>query len=565
MQRRQFLQTLSLLGVAPAALLSCFQRQADMYTLPEFGNTTLLHFTDCHAQLLPLYFREPSVNIGIGKYRDMPPHLVGQQFLDFYGIKQNTLDAHAYTYLDFTEAARIFGKMGGFAHLATLIKQLRDQRGSDNTLLLDGGDSWQGSATALWTQGRDMVAACNLLGVDAMTGHWEFTYGSQQVLENLKMFKGQFLAQNIFFNDDAQFTADADTGRVFTAYTIKEMKNARIAVIGQAFPYTPIANPKRFIPNWQFGIDELKLQEVVDQIKQQKRAEAIVLLSHNGMDVDLKLASRVSGIDIILGGHTHDAVPVPVRVENSAGTTWVTNAGSHGKYLAVLDLQIKAGRMQDFRYHLLPVFSNLINPDVEMQRLIDTIRLPYLERLRLPLAETEELLFRRGNFYGSYDQLILDAQRAVNDAQIALSPGFRWGASLLPGQTITTEDVMNLTAITYPETYVRNMSGLELKDILEDVCDNLFNQDPYYQQGGDMVRVGGMNYACNPRALMGARITDLRLNNGELIDAHKQYRVSGWATVGQKVAGPPIWEIVKAYLENNKTIRFGVTNQPKIV
>ena len=538
---------------------------ADMYTLPEFGNTTLLHFTDCHAQLLPLYFREPSVNIGIGKHRDVPPHLVGQQFLDFYGIKHNTADAHAYTYLDFTEATRIFGKMGGFAHLATLIKQLRDLRGSENTLLLDGGDSWQGSATALWTQGRDMVAACNLLGVDAMTGHWEFTYGSQQVLENLKMFKGQFLAQNISLNDEAHFTAYADSYRVFTPYTIKEMVNARIAVIGQAFPYTPIANPKRFIPDWQFGIDEFNLQEVVDEIKKHRRAEVIVLLSHNGMDVDLKLASRVSGIDIILGGHTHDAVPIPVRVDNLRGATWVTNAGSHGKYLAVLDLQIKAGRMKDFRYHLLPVFSNLINPDVEMQQLIDRIRSPYSERLRQPLAVTEELLFRRGNFYGTYDQLILDAQREVNDAPIALSPGFRWGASLLPGQTITTEDVMNLTAITYPETYVRNMSGLELKDILEDVCDNLFNQDPYYQQGGDMVRVGGMNYACNPRALMGARITDLRLNNGELIDAHKQYRVSGWATVGQKVAGPPIWEIVKAYLENNKTIRFGVTNQPKIV
>ena len=538
---------------------------ADMYTLPEFGNTTLLHFTDCHAQLLPLYFREPSVNIGIGKHRDVPPHLVGQQFLDFYGIKHNTADAHAYTYLDFTEATRIFGKMGGFAHLATLIKQLRDLRGSENTLLLDGGDSWQGSATALWTQGRDMVAACNLLGVDAMTGHWEFTYGSQQVLENLKMFKGQFLAQNISLNDEAQFTADADTDRVFTPYTIKEMVNARIAVIGQAFPYTPIANPKRFIPDWQFGIDEFNLQEVVDEIKKHKRAEVIVLLSHNGMDVDLKLASRVSGIDIILGGHTHDAVPIPVRVDNLRGATWVTNAGSHGKYLAVLDLQIKAGRMKDFRYHLLPVFSNLISPDVEMQQLIDRIRSPYSERLRQPLAVTEELLFRRGNFYGTYDQLILDAQREVNDAPIALSPGFRWGASLLPGQTITTDDVMNLTAITYPETYVRNMSGRELKNILEDVCDNLFNQDPYYQQGGDMVRVGGMNYSCNPRGAMGNRITDLRLNNGDLIDAHRQYRVAGWATVGQKAPGPPIWEIVKEYFKNNKTVNFEVTNQPKIV
>ncbi len=564
MQRRQFLQTLGLLGISPATLMSCSQNMAS-YSPPKFGNATLLHFTDCHAQLLPVQYREPSVNIGLGKHQGQPPHLVGQQFLDFYGIKQNTAKAHAFTYLEFSAAVEIFGKMGGFAHLATLIKHLRNLRGTENTLLLDGGDSWQGSATALWTKGQDMVAACNLLGVDVMTGHWEFTYGSQQVLENLEKFKGQFLAQNVSLNEEAQFDSSLDTDSVFPAYSIRELKNARIAIIGQAFPYTPIANPKRFVPEWKFGINEQRLQETINEIRRNEQPDAIILLSHNGMDVDLKLASRVSGLDFILGGHTHDAVPVPVQVANSGGATWVSNAGSHGKFLAVLDLDIKAGRINDFRYQLLPVFSNLIAPDDEMQNLINSIRSPYQELLGQPLAITEELLYRRGNFFGSFDQLILDSLRSVNDAQIALSPGFRWGTSVLPGQTISNEDVMNLTAITYPEAYVRSMSGRELKAILEDVCDNLFNKDPYFQQGGDMVRVGGMNYTCNPQASMGARITDLRLNNGVLIGAHQQYRVSGWAAVGQKTQGSPIWEIVKEYLKENETVSFGVTNQPKIV
>ena len=565
MDRRQFLQSLGLLGVAPSALLSCSGSPAGLYDLPNFGNTSLLHFTDCHAQLVPVYFREPSVNLGVGANNDLPPHLVGKQLLQYFGIKPNTAEAHAFTYLDFSEMARVFGKMGGFAHLATLIKQLRGERGVENTLLLDGGDSWQGSATALWTQGRDMVDACNLLGVDMMTGHWEFTYGSQRVLDNLEKFNGRFIAQNIALSEEAQFENDAESGAVFKSYVIRELKNARIAIIGQAFPYTPIANPQRFIPDWQFGIQEQNLQGIVDEIRRTKNADAIVLLSHNGMDVDLKLASRVSGIDFILGGHTHDAMPAPVMVNNPEGKTWVTNAGSHGKFLGVLDLDFSSGRLIDFRYRLLPVFSNLLTPDVDMQHLVDSIRKPFLNRLQQPLAVTEDLLYRRGNFYGTFDQLILDAQRTVNNAEIALSPGFRWGASLLPGQTITFEDVMNQTAITYPETYTRNISGQELKTILEDVCDNLFNKDPYYRQGGDMVRVGGLSYACDPNAEFGDRIRELRKDNGELIEAGKMYKVSGWAAVGQMSAGKPVWEVVSGYLQDRETVIFDDYNQPKVI
>lgn len=549
MNRRHFLQCLALLG-----LPGCAGRPAGLYDLPEFGNATLLHFTDCHAQLLPVYFREPAVNIGVGENKNKPPHLTGRQFLDFYGIRPGTAEAYAFTHLDFAEIAAVYGKMGGFAHLATLIKQIRQARGPENTLLLDGGDSWQGSATALWTKGQDMIDASNLLGVDIMTGHWEFTHGSRQVLDNIARFQGEFIAQNIALAEEAQFAGDTETDAVFKPYVIKSFRRGRVAIIGQAFPYTPIANPKRFTPDWQFGIQEQKLQWTIDQIKAANEVDVIVLLSHNGAPVDLKLAARVSGLDVILGGHTHDALPRPIPVRNAGGTTWVTNAGSHGKFLAVLDLDMQPGRLRELRYRLLPVFSNLLEPDQAMQALIDTIRRPYLEQLQRPLAVTDELLYRRDTFRGTFDQLILDAQLAVNDAQIALSPGFRWGATLLPGQTITFEDVMNQTAITYPETYVRTMKGRELKAILEDVADNLFNKDPYYQQGGDMVRVGGMTFACDPEAEFGRRIGRLRLANGEACAAGRSYKVAGWASVGSVDAGKPVWDVVADYLLDRKTV-----------
>lgn len=553
MQRRQFLQSLAFLGLAPKLANSAIFAD-DLYHLPEFGNARLLHFTDCHAQLLPVYYREPGVNLGVGDAKNKPPHLTGLAWLNFFSIKAGTREAYAFTDIDFNAAAQHYGKMGGFAHLATLIKQLRSKTGAENTLLLDGGDSWQGSATALWTQGQDMLAACNLLGVDVMTGHWEFTYGQQQVLKNIANFQGDFVAQNIHLTEEAQFAHDSENAAIFQPFVIKHLKNARIAVIGQAFPYTPIANPKHFVPDWQFGIQEQSLQAIITEIQRKKEADVIVLLSHNGMDVDLKLASRITGLDLILGGHTHDAVPKPLLVSNPNGKTWVTNAGSHGKFLAVLDLVVKNGRLTDLRYQLLPVFSNLLPADTEMQNLISNIRQPFLETLRQPLAVTEQLLYRRDNFHGSFDNILLDALRTLNDTEIAFSPGFRWGTSLLKADTLYFEDLLNHTAITYSNTYRSALSGLEIKAILEDVADNLFNPDPYYQQGGDMVRVGGLSYRCNPEAKMGDRISELRLANGELLQARKKYQVSGWAAVNNTATGQPIWELAAQYLLDKKVI-----------
>ena len=549
LNRRQFLQALGLLGL-PSALGSCqLYTPESPYPTTDFGNVTLLHITDCHAQLLPVYYREPSVNLGVGGFAKQAPHLTGKAFLDFFGIKPGSREAYAFTHLDFAEAAAVFGKMGGFAHLATLIKQVKQASKHGNFLLLDGGDTWQGSATALWTQGADMLAACDLLGVDVMTGHWEFTYGAAQVLENIKQFKGEFVAQNVSLTEEAQFAAGTESSLIFKPYTIKEFNNARIAIIGQAYPYTPIANPNHLIPNWQFGIQEQHLQQTVNEIKQQKSADVIVLLSHNGMDVDLKLASRVSGIDVILGGHTHDAIPKPIWVKNSGGKTCVTNAGSHGKFLAVLDLDVQQNRLHDLRFRLLPVFSNLLEPDAEMQGLINKVRQPYLSKLQQPIGIADRLLYRRDTYQGTFDQLILAALLTAHDSQIALSPGFRWGASLLPGQAITYEQVMNHTAITYPNTQHRNLTGIEIKAILEDAADNVFNPDPYYQQGGDMVRVGGMTFQCDPNAEIGKRISAIRLSNGNLLAANKAYPVSSWASVNPQVGGKPMSDVLVDYLQ----------------
>ncbi len=543
MNRRRFLHTLAALGFSPWLMSPMRPRLSASQ-----GEATLLHFTDSHAQLLPIYYREPSTHLGTGKNSNTPPYITGQAWLDFFGIPAHSRDAYAFTAIDFAQAAELFGKMGGFAHLATLIKQIRAERGTENTLLLDGGDTWQGSATALWTQGQDMIAASNLLGVDIMTGHWEFTYGSQQLLANLKQFNGDWLAQNITLSEEAQWASNSETDAVFKPYQIKTINRTRIAIIGQAYPYTPIANPKRFVPDWRFGIQEHNLQQLVKQIKQTKAADAIILLSHNGLAIDLKLAARVTGLDVILGGHSHDALPRPIIVDNAQGKTWVTNAGSHGKFLAVLDVQAANGHVQNLRYQLVPVFANLLAPDTAMQQLIERIRQPYLKQLQQPLAVAEQLLYRRDTYSGTFDQLIVNALRTVNTAEIALSPGFRWGTTILPGQTISYEAVMNHTAISYPETYTRHLTGQQLQAILEDVADNLFNPDPYYQPGGDMVRVGGISYQCNPQARYGKRISGLRGANGQLLDANKAYKVSGWASVSDHPTGPAVADVVSEYL-----------------
>jgi len=560
MNRREFLQILAAASAAGFALnsrdLLAAQGGEKLYDLPRFGNVHFLHFTDCHAQLLPIYFREPNVNIGLGASSGKVPHLVGEKLLRSFGIKPGSAEAHAFSYLDFEQAAKTYGKVGGFAHLATLVKQVRANR--PGALLLDGGDTWQGSATALWTKGQDMVDACKALGTDIMTGHWEFTLGDKRVKEIVdKDFAGklEFVAQNV---------KTADFGDpVFKPFSLREMNGVKVAVVGQAFPYTPIANPRYMVPDWTFGIQDEEMQKVVNEARG-AGAQVVVVLSHNGMDVDLKMASRVTGIDAILGGHTHDGVPQPVKVRNKGGVTLVTNAGSNGKFLGVLDFDVKGGKVSDFRYKLLPVFANLLPADKEMAALIDKIRAPYLGKLEEKLAVSEGLLYRRGNFNGSWDQLILDAMMEVKGADLAFSPGFRWGTSLLPGQAITFEHVMDQTAITYPMSTLTEMTGEQIKTILEDVCDNLFNPDPYYQQGGDMVRVGGLTYACDPNARIGSRIQDMRLK-GKPLDATKTYKVAGWAPVAEGATGEPIWEVVARWLRDKKTVTPRQLNAPRLI
>ncbi len=554
MTRREFLQVLAAAAACGMPLAGRGQPRADsLYELgPARGAVTLLHFTDCHAQLLPAHFREPDTNIGVHEARGRPPHLVGEALLRHYGLAPDTAAAHAYTHLDFERAARRFGKIGGFAHLAALVKRLRAQR--PGALLLDGGDSWQGSAGALWTRGGDMMEASRLLGVDAMTGHWEFTYGATRVQQAIGKELGgiEFLAQNV---------ATVDFGdAVFKPYLIREMNGVPVAIIGQAFPYTPIANPRHFVAEWTFGIQEERLQQFVDEVRR-KGAQAVVLLSHNGMDVDLKLASRVRGIHAILGGHTHDAVPQPVLVKNGGGTTIVTNAGANGKFLAVLELEVRAGEVRDYRYRLLPVFANVLEPDRDMENAIRRVRAPYEKTLAEELAVTEDLLYRRGNFTGTFDQLILDALMDVTGAEIAFSPGFRWGTTLLPGEPITFGHVMEQTAITYPHVTVNELSGEAIKTILEDVCDNLFNPDAYQQQGGDMVRVGGMHYACSPAGPAGRRISDMTLR-GRPVEAGKRYKVASWAPVAEGVAGEPAWDVVARYLRSKRVVRSVKPNRP---
>jgi len=578
MHRRDVLKALTV-----AALAGVVQRVParaaegdELYDIGRFGNARILHMTDTHAQLAPVHFREPSVNIGIGSMAGQPPHLVGDAFLKHFGIAPNGRLAHAFTYLDFAEAAHRYGRLGGFAHLKTLVDRLRAEAGAGNSLLLDGGDLWQGSGLANLMHGQDMVEAANLLGIEAMTAHWEFTYGEAQLRANLKAFKGEFLAQNVFLTEEAAFdnkpAFDSASGRVFKPATIKEVGGFRIGVIGQAFPYVPVAHPKRFAPDWTFGIHDAELQKVVDALRRNDKVDAVLLLSHNGMDVDLKLATRVTGIDVILGGHTHDGVPQPVTVANAGGKTLVTNAGSAGKFLGVLDLELAKGAVKGMRYRLLPIFSNLLKPDPAMAALIDRLARPHAQAFSEKLATAGDLLYRRGNFNGTMDQLICDALRHELDAEIALSPGFRWGNTLLPGAPITMEDLLSETAITYPEVYVQPMTGAQIKAVMEDICDNLFNPDPYYQQGGDMVRLGGIDYACAPANAVGSRISELTLDDGRALDPAKSYKVAGWASVNPQ-EGKPVWDVVASYLRGQKTAQVkklnrvalkGIANNPGV-
>ncbi|EAU41090.1 probable Mn-dependent hydrolase [Fulvimarina pelagi HTCC2506] len=549
--RREFLTaTVALSAITGASLTGRWSRASAQQTMSEddllgttnFGNLTLFHVTDIHAQLKPVYFREPAVNIGVGEVAGLPPHVTGQDFLKLYDIEPGTPEAYALTSEDFSALAKQYGRMGGLDRVATVIKRARAERGENNVLLLDGGDTWQGSYTANQTAGEDMISTMALLKPDAMTGHWEFTYGTDRMNEAIESLDFPFLGSNIFDN-----TWDEPA---FEAWKMFERGGAKIAVIGQAFPYTPIANPSWLIPDWSFGIRDEEIARHVGEARD-AGADLVVLLSHNGFDVDRSLAAKVDGIDIILTGHTHDALPEPVMV----GKTMLIASGSNGKFVSRLDLDVSGGSLKDFRYRLTPVFSDVITPDQEMAAKIEEVRAPYEDELKRVLGRTEGLLFRRGNFNGTWDDLILDALLEQREAEIALSPGFRWGTSLPAGSDITVEDLHNATAMTYPAAYRSTMTGEMLKLVLEDVADNLFNVDPYYQQGGDMVRVGGMGYGIDPTKKIGERISDMTvIATGEPVDPSREYVVAGWASVNEGTEGPPIWEVCEEYLAAHSTV-----------
>ncbi len=580
------------------------------YDLPMKGNVRILHLTDVHGQLNPVYFREPNVNLGVGDAYGRPPHLVGNKLLTAMGLKPATPESYAYTYLDFENAAHKYGKTGGYAHIKTLLSQLRDQAGGkQNTVTIDGGDLWQGSGTALWTRGVDMVEASNILGLDVMVGHWEFTYKEDEVLSNVALFKGDFIGQNVrvkeasLFGDeypalvekyDGSGLYDEDAGYAFRPYVIKEINGARICIVGQAFPRTGNANPQEFFPDWSFGLREDDMIELVEQIREEEKPDAVVLLSHNGMDVDIKMAERIPGLNAVFGGHTHDGIPKPVKVKNVAGNTClVTNAGSNGKYIGVMDFDIQNGELKSMDYKMLPVISDWLPADKEMQAFLDQMRSTvydknivesrvkdrfynesrlgktYKEILEEKLAIADRLLYRRGNFMGTWDQILCNALREEYDADVAMSAGVRWGTTTLKGDWITMEDVMTQCAITYGETYVTEMKGRDLINILEGVADNLFDVDPYKQSGGDMVRVGGLDYTIDPSKPLYERITDARLDNGHVIEPDTLYKVAGWATVNRAPEGRLMWDVVRDYIINNRSkdnvLRLNKINHPTLV
>ncbi|MBF0263936.1 MAG: thiosulfohydrolase SoxB [Gammaproteobacteria bacterium] len=573
-------------------------RPKGFYSLPvkggvKKGNVRILHLTDVHGQLNPVYFREPNVNLGVGDAYNRPPHVVGKKLLKAMGLKENTPESYVYTYLNFEKDSKRYGKTGGFPQIKTLLDSLRAEAGGrQNTLTIDGGDLWQGSGTALWTRGVDMVEASNILGVDVMVGHWEFTYKENEVLSNVALFKGDFIGQNVRVKEDSLMSDtyatfvekydgsglyDEDSGHAFRPYVIKEVNGARICIIGQAFPRTGNANPQEFFPDWSFGLREEDMKELVAQIKEDEKPDAIVLLSHNGMDVDIKMAERVPGLNAVFGGHTHDGMPKPVKVKNVDGhTCLVTNAGSNGKYIGVMDFDIQKGKLNSIDYHMLPIISNWLKPDPEMSAYIKQMRSQkytkdivesrrkdafynpkrlgksFEEILSEKLAIADRNLYRRGNFMGTWDQIICNALREEYGADVAMSAGVRWGTTTLKGDWITMEDVMTQCALTYGETYVSEMTGKDLMSVLEGVADNLFDPDPYLQSGGDMVRVGGMDYSIDPSQKIYFRITDAKLDNGHVIEPNTRYKVAGWATVNRTPKGRLIWDVVRDYILRNK-------------
>ena len=615
LDRRSFIKMMGASAAASSVPLlwpsSAYAQQMpkNFYDMPMNGNARILHITDVHGQLLPVYFREPNVNLGVGDAYGRPPHVVGKKLLHKMGLNENSPESYAYSYLDFQNAAKKYGKTGGFPQIKTLLDMLREQAGgSQNTLTIDGGDLWQGSGTSLWTRGVDMVEASNILGVDVMVGHWEFTYREDEVLSNVALFKGDFIGQNVRVKEDALFgdeyatmvekydgsgLYDEDSGHAFRPYVIKEIGGARVAVVGQAFPRTANANPQEFFPDWSFGLREDDMAELVETIRGEEKPDAVVLLSHNGMDVDIKMAERVPGLNAVFGGHTHDGMPKPIKVKNKGGhDCWVTNAGSNGKYIGVMDFEIDKG-IKNMNYKMFPIISDWLKEDKEMKAFINQMRettyddkiiesrsseffynkkrvgKTYKQILEEKLAIADRTLYRRGNFMGTWDQVLCNALRHEYGADVAMSAGVRWGTSTLKGDWITMEDVMTQCSMTYAETYVSEMKGKDLMNIIESVADNLFDPDPYLQSGGDMVRLGGMDYTIDPSKKLYERITDARLDNGHLIEPETMYKVAGWASVNAAPDGRLMWDIVRDYIiasrDKDHVLRLPKINHPKLI
>ncbi len=609
--RRDFIKVLGagsaagLIGTGYTKNTTALFAQDNKYEVAKTGSARILHITDTHGNLLPNYFREPNVNLGFGDTFGKLPHVVGSQLLKAVGIRPSSAEAYAFTYNNFETLAAKYGKTGGFGQIKTVLDSLRDSAGGvQNTLTVDGGDTWQGSGTSLWTRGADMVEACNLLGVDVMVGHWEFTYKEEETLKNIGFFKGDFLGQNVRIMEDAllgdKYIAmtekydgnglyNEDEALPFKPYVIKNVGGHRIAVIGQAFPRTSNANPQKyFFPDWSFGLREDEMSELVVDIRSNEKPDAVIVVSHNGMDVDIKMASRIVGIDAIFGGHTHDGMPKPIEVKNPGGITVVTNAGCSGKYIGVMDLDIKNHKVAGYNYKMLPILTNLIKPDAQMVSFINKMRntkydknvvearsstmsnnpnrvgKTYNEILHEKLCTTQQTLYRRGNFMGTWDQVLVNALREEHNADFALSAGVRWGTSVLAGDSVTMEDLMTNTSMTYGETYVSELTGAQIKGILEGIAENLFVQDPYLQSGGDMVRVGGMDYTIDPAAGLGNRISNMKDDAGIAIDAKKSYRVSGWAQVSSVGNGRLMWDVAADYLRRQKHLRLSKVNHPTI-
>jgi len=573
--RRDFLQFAGALGLLSATGTNLFAGEAakekikklsfsDLVEFKAKGKVSLLHICDMHAHIKPLYWREPSTLISAKNLVGTPGFICGDAFQEYYGTKSGSIDQYFDTHNDFEILAKKFGKMGGISHMKPMIDHVRKERGEKNVLLLDSGDTWQGTAVALKTGGEAIVDAQNYLGVDVMVGHWEFTYGKERVFELIKKFKGEFISQNVIDNDP--FSDDFEE-LIFPPYTIKEVGGYKIGIIGQSFPFTSTANPKKFTEGWSFGLRHESLQKYINELRKEKKVDCIVVLSHDGFSVDQELAKKVKGVDFILSGHTHDPSPKPIVIND----TVILIAGSHGKYVGRLDIEIEKGKVKDYEFKLMPVASSLIPADKAGDELIAKWYKPYDKELNEVLGTTKNILYKRDTFYSTFDALIGTAIQEEMKSDIVFTPGYRWGTTVIPGDPITKDNVYEMTAITYPEVYTFELKGDKIAKLMEDIADNVFNENPLLQQGGDMSRLTGASYSIKIDAKSGKRISDFMIG-GKPIDLKKTYLVSSWGgnlqNAGENLDKKKIrevYEVVSDYIRKEKVIDITLKSNVKIL